>query len=240
MIQVPVTIHVVPLLSELSMFMEPDNPPVQVPAGGKFKFTISVTNNMSEPMTFDGWTMVKLPDQTMFGPLRQETTSISALQTQYYYASQFVPNYAPPGNYEYHAFVGYYPGITLDEAFFPFTILSNSLGEGGANDWTLLGFLTDPFTSPNVVLPAEFSLSQNYPNPFNARSVINYALPAGGNVELAVYNLLGQKVETLVDGYQEAGFKSISWDASQYSSGIYFYQLTAGDKQIVKRMVLVK
>jgi len=89
-------------------------------------------------------------------------------------------------------------------------------------------------------LPASTSLSQCYPNPFNASTVIEYQLPVSASVKLQVYNLLGEKVAVLADEMQQAGYKSVTWDASHVSSGIYFYKLTAGDFTETRRMVLVK
>ena len=94
-------------------------------------------------------------------------------------------------------------------------------------------------------LPQDFSLSQNYPNPFNANTVINYALPVSGQVSLDIFNILGQKVNSLFDGYQQAGYRSLIWngrDASGNSvaSGIYFYRLTTPETQITKRMLMLK
>jgi len=80
----------------------------------------------------------------------------------------------------------------------------------------------------------------NYPNPFNATTTITYALASAGNVNLAVYNIAGQRVATLVDGYSEAGQHSVIWDAANYSSGIYFSKLTAGIKALTKRMTLLE
>jgi len=99
-------------------------------------------------------------------------------------------------------------------------------------------------------LPKEFALSQNYPNPFNSTTLIRYILPAVSGavpstgqpsaVSLEVYNILGQKVATLVDGHQKAGYKVVSWNAQDMSSGVYFYKLTAGDFVSVRKMVLLK
>ena len=80
----------------------------------------------------------------------------------------------------------------------------------------------------------------NYPNPFNASTAINYQLPVDSHVKLEVYNLIGQKVATLADERQQAGYKSVNWEASGYSSGIYFYKLSAGDKAFIKRMTLLR
>ncbi len=78
------------------------------------------------------------------------------------------------------------------------------------------------------------------PNPFNAITTITYQLPEAGNVNLSVYNLSGQRIATLVDGVKSAGEHTITWDASEYSSGIYFYRLVAGDEVFTKRMTLLK
>jgi len=89
-------------------------------------------------------------------------------------------------------------------------------------------------------LPDHYSLNQNYPNPFNPSTQIKYALPTAGNVTLAIYNVLGQKVTNLVDGFREAGEHIEEWDASGYGSGVYFYRLSASNFTETKRMVLVK
>jgi hypothetical protein len=89
-------------------------------------------------------------------------------------------------------------------------------------------------------LPASTSLSQCYPNPFNASTTINYQLPIDAYVRLDIYNLLGEKVASLADKRQQAGYKSVNWDAQEVSSGLYFYKLTAGDYTETRRMMLVK
>ena len=89
-------------------------------------------------------------------------------------------------------------------------------------------------------LPHEFTLSQNYPNPFNASTQITFSLPEPQEVALTVYNLLGRKVETLLDDYQPAGVHHITFDASDLASGIYFYRIQAGETVESKRMVLLK
>ncbi len=89
-------------------------------------------------------------------------------------------------------------------------------------------------------LPLEFALKQNYPNPFNPSTVINYELPTANIVELSIYNLLGQKVATLVSERKAAGDHQVEWDATGFSSGIYYYQIRAGEFQAVRKMILLR
>ncbi|MBI1802899.1 MAG: choice-of-anchor D domain-containing protein [Ignavibacteria bacterium] len=90
-------------------------------------------------------------------------------------------------------------------------------------------------------VPLTFSLNQNYPNPFNPTTMLRYDLPWRSRVTLKIYNILGQLVATLVDEIQDAGFRSVGWDASQAGSGIYFYRLEAtGVSDVSKRFGEVK
>jgi len=90
------------------------------------------------------------------------------------------------------------------------------------------------------VLPKVYALHQNYPNPFNPKTIIKYELPITNYVNLSIYSLLGQKVATLVDRKQAAGSYQVEWDASQFSSGVYYYKLTTEKFQKVKKMNLIK
>ena len=89
-------------------------------------------------------------------------------------------------------------------------------------------------------IPQSFHLYQNYPNPFNPVTVIKYNLPVAGKVNLEVYNLVGQKVATLVDSKQSAGSHLIEFNASALASGVYLYKITAGSFSAVRKMVLLK
>jgi hypothetical protein len=89
-------------------------------------------------------------------------------------------------------------------------------------------------------LPGRFTLSQNYPNPFNPVTTISYYIPERTYVSLAVYNILGSKIATLVGTEQAAGSYRVAFDASPHPSGVYFYRLQAGSLSETKRMVLSK
>ncbi|MGE5846866.1 MAG: sugar-binding protein [Ignavibacteria bacterium] len=90
------------------------------------------------------------------------------------------------------------------------------------------------------LLPKEYGLSQNYPNPFNPSTVINFALPKQAAVELAVYNLLGEKVAQVINQEMNAGYHSVTFDASALPSGIYFYRINAGSFTQTKKLMLLK
>lgn len=103
--------------------------------------------------------------------------------------------------------------------------------------------VNDGQDNPNT--PGTFTLFQNQPNPFNPTTEISYYLPKACQVKLTVYNVLGQSVRVLYDGYQEAGTQTATWDGksgngNELSSGIYFYRLKAGDFTQTKKMSLMK
>lgn len=89
-------------------------------------------------------------------------------------------------------------------------------------------------------VPSSFALQQNYPNPFNPTTQISFDLPQASRVELSVYNVLGQKVETLIDGAMDAGTHQIEWNGDGNSSGIYFYRLQADNFSATKKMMMLK
>ena len=88
--------------------------------------------------------------------------------------------------------------------------------------------------------PHRFLLSQNYPNPFNPSTIIYYELRMTSDVDLSVYNLLGQKVATLISKNQSAGSYQVEWDATGFASGVYYYSLESGEFRAVRKMILVR
>ncbi len=92
----------------------------------------------------------------------------------------------------------------------------------------------------NVNVPSQFSLSQNYPNPFNPTTTIDYSIQKDGNVSLKVFNTLGQQVAELINGNMKAGQHQVTFDASRFASGIYYYRLESNNKVLIKKMILLK
>jgi len=89
-------------------------------------------------------------------------------------------------------------------------------------------------------LPTKLILHQNYPNPFNPQTTISYELPTAAIVRLEVFSMTGQRVATLVDGVQEAGVFSHSFNAQNFPSGIYLYRLSSGNTVLSRKMTLMK
>jgi len=109
-----------------------------------------------------------------------------------------------------------------------------------------IDYLTIKYSQPVGItpignsIPESFKLAQNYPNPFNPTTNINYDLPVSEFVSLKIYDQLGKEVATLVNERQSAGSYRVEFDGSNFSSGIYFYTLSAGEFKETKKMLLVK
>ena len=136
---------------------------------------------------------------------------------------------------------------------FPWDFVGNPFDDTGDEDiWDIDEENNDgyPFltTLPTVgiddkvitEIPAEAVLKGNYPNPFNPTTSISFSIPKESNVELSVYNIKGQFVETLMNEFKPVGEHSIVWDAGNKASGIYLYKLKAGEFEEIKKMVLMK
>ncbi len=103
----------------------------------------------------------------------------------------------------------------------------------------------DMVSIDDETVPSQFVLFQNYPNPFNPATSIDYDLAKGGIVKLVIYDVSGRKIRTLIHGYQQPGFKSAVWDATNdfglnVSAGLYIYQLETAQGVLAKKMILLK
>ena len=117
-----------------------------------------------------------------------------------------------------------------------------TINDGGTGPWSETNrfniMLTD--VEDETQLPTEFALMQNYPNPFNPTTTIAYHLPNTSKVQLKVYDVLGNEIETLVNEEKSAGSYEVEFNASSLSSGMYLYKLQAGDLIAVKKLILLK
>ena len=104
--------------------------------------------------------------------------------------------------------------------------------------------LTELFID-NRMMPTEYAIHQNYPNPFNPVTKLRYTIPKNGLVNITIYDMLGRQVRNLVNQTQDAGYRSVIWDATNdygkpVSAGLYLYQIQAGEYMQTKKMVLLK
>lgn len=225
---------------DLTVEFEPVNPPINVTRGGHFRYIAMVTNGENNAQTADCWIGLRIPDGRPYGPLdifydvpfgANSTRTFSNLR-------QVVPGYAPLGDYLYIGYIGEYPSTIYDSSYFDFTVIAGE-GDGSAGTWAVYGWPGSEKENAGTI-PTVTGLNGNYPNPFNATTRISFDMAEAGNVNLKIYNITGQLIETLADGHVEAGRHSIEWDASGYSSGLYFYRLTAGENVFTRRMTLLK
>jgi len=175
----------------------------------------------------------------------------------------FIAN-APSKNYEPMAFVGpvmsYYEKITenydrmTDEEWTDLVkndnvplrsdwvnmFLADQNGQEFHKGRELPGIIYTEINDTENPLPVDFELAQNVPNPFNPQTVISYTLPKSENVSLTVYDILGRKIQVLVNSLQPAGQYSVQWNASNFPSGVYFYRLQTESFDLVRKMMLMK
>ncbi|MCP4632518.1 MAG: T9SS type A sorting domain-containing protein [candidate division Zixibacteria bacterium] len=102
------------------------------------------------------------------------------------------------------------------------------------------GLFPSLFPADHHIIPTTSALRDNYPNPFNDITIIPFDLTESSIVTLNIYNISGGLIEILLDDYIDAGIYTVRWDATDYSSGIYFYKLTINNKTLTKRMTLLK
>ncbi|RJP79703.1 MAG: T9SS C-terminal target domain-containing protein [Candidatus Zixiibacteriota bacterium] len=231
------------LQHSLTAYLTPLGAPIQIPpAGGWFNFYALVVNQEGLPVPFDAWFMVRLPNQSWYGPVAGPASMIIPPNSNLSrYRTQEVPAGAPAGSFWYELRVGDYPEIVWDTAGFAFTKQGPS-GEGDMGDWACGG---DPFpgetggSGSGMAMPEEVALSA-FPNPFNPATAISYRLPDPGYVSLRVYDTAGREVAALVDGWRDAGSHEVTFDGSGLASGVYLYRITAGSHHASGKIVLLK
>ncbi|MBD3232430.1 MAG: T9SS type A sorting domain-containing protein [candidate division Zixibacteria bacterium] len=222
---------------DLIIGMIPNNPPIEIPAGGSFRYRGTITNKTNQTINTDVWIMLDVPGIGMYGPIQQfNNVPLQPNQTLTSPTiTQNVPGFAPLGTYKYIANCGDYPSDIEHSYSFEFTVTAPAGAQ--STEWAVSRWFEDELL---VNIPSDEIITTHYPNPFNARTDITFNIPTAMDVNLTVYNVMGQEVTTLCDGYLDAGYHSISWEAGNRSSGVYFYKLQIGEEQITRRMTLLK
>ena len=122
-------------------------------------------------------------------------------------------------------------------------VILNNYALAATSDGVWQRLLTDLMTNvgnKNNLNVNEYYLEQNYPNPFNPNTTINYSIPKRYFVTIKIYDILGREIQTLVNEEEPAGYYKVNFNASKYSSGVYFYQLKTRDFISTKKMILLK
>jgi hypothetical protein len=206
--------------------------------GTKVFFLVTTTNNtgasFNVTMTFQGYSGYGCVSGSQYGPPMTRRKNIPmGINTGNYRLK--VPNAAGPGPYS--ASISFIYQDTTYSCCMDFCCIACSswVKIGDNTEWTW-----EEVDRPEVGLPTITALAQNYPNPFNATTNISFSLAEAGNVSLNVYDITGRLVVTLVDGQMDAGQHVVVWDASNVSSGVYFYKLATADYRATKMMNLLK
>ncbi|SVC31522.1 uncharacterized protein METZ01_LOCUS284376, partial [marine metagenome] len=111
---------------------------------------------------------------------------------------------------------------------------------GDVDKWSSNGVFTISGLIEVESIPEEFGLNSAYPNPFNPVTTLSFQLPMDSQVSMQIYNIQGRLVETLADYNMQAGYHSITWNADQHSSGMYFVKMIAGEHVSTQKLLLVK
>ncbi|TKJ40448.1 hypothetical protein CEE37_09035 [candidate division LCP-89 bacterium B3_LCP] len=226
--------------------------PIQA-GGGILYYSIWGENQGTVPLDYDIW-IDKIYEP---GPSADTTTLILREITNYqpgwqinrpdvWYPVPGGPGGWPGGNYDFRIYSGWHPEYDIwhTDAF--------SWVKDGPVDFDYdfdanlpTCSFPDPFdqiglTEVEYAIPDDYEAMGAYPNPFNPVTTICFGLPVDGLVRLSIYNIKGQRVTDLVDGYRNAGYHEVTWDASNLASGMYFYRISAGEFNALHKMVLVK
>jgi len=127
---------------------------------------------------------------------------------------------------------------TVGQSFIGRTTGSSNINQVGF--WYYINLITGIPGEEDNLLPKEFELMQNYPNPFNPVTKIKFAVPTASHILVEVYNVLGQRVSTLVNEEKPPGYYVVDFNASSLASGFYIYRLEANGFNAVKKMIVTK
>jgi hypothetical protein len=204
--------------------------------GRYFYFKVTVSNptsyNLSGTLTFRGHAGYDCDPHNTLIAIPSYKSYPTGTTEEYYYFN--VPGSARPGHYS-ASIHGLLSGYEFFCCMNTDIVQCEPWKIGDNSTWELI-----QLDRPEVALPTVTELLQNYPNPFNDETNIAYTLAEAGNVTLKVYDICGRLVVTLLEGYEDTGPHLVTWDATDVSSGVYFYKLTCGDYSATKKMNLLR
>jgi len=241
------------LTASPSVTLSPLEEPIEIPPyGGGFWYYMAIANPSPIPASGQAWSELVLPNGVTYGPLVNMNVSAGPGETYapLYPFGQWIPGYAPPGQYDFVMNVGLFPDMIIASDSFQFVKLMGAgvatlpESEWSVNDWRNETWeladapSTDAKTAP---LPTDVTVSLAHPNPFNASTVISISLPDVTDLTVTVYNVNGQQVVDLANGQYSAGTHNLTFDASYLASGLYFVRTTVpGHMDQVQKVMLVR
>jgi len=233
--KVPVTA----ILTDLTLTAIPTVTPIVIPpTGGSFTYTATLHNNTTHQVIGDFHTEAILPAGSTYGPiLMRPNITLVGSGTVARTLTQNIPASAPAGNYTYRVVFGDQGWNEWIVAEIPFT---KSAGDNtGGGNWNITGWDDNPLTAVSARPESHILLSAS-PNPFNPTTEINYTLSDDGDVKIAVYDVSGRETAVLHNGYHQAGNYSLTFNAGNLSSGVYFITLISGKEVKTTKALLMK
>lgn len=218
--------------------------PVMIPTnGGTVSYNIAANNNTTSQVTFDCWTEAQLPNGNLTQPIIfKEDLTLPPSGHMGRSIDQNVPGSAPNGIYYYYGYLGDYETMQIysSSSFYFYKYDLDGFNPGNVvNNWETSGWGEDVDQIASAS-PEIFELLTAYPNPFNPHTNLSFTLPEEGRVSLAIFDIEGRQVASLVNGFYSAGQYDIQFDASDLTSGVYFAQLTSGNSVSTQKLMLIK
>ncbi|MCB2213503.1 T9SS type A sorting domain-containing protein [bacterium] len=217
------------LCENLTLFVTPGCWPVIGAQGGYILINASVEHSYPAPVTVDIWTEVEMPNGNT-KTLDAWTLTVppnTLFERQY---ARYVPPNAPEGDYIFHMYAGVQPETVMSADGFGF-VKEAPTTPAADSDGDLV----------SANLPTEFGIGSVYPNPFNPTTTVAVNLPETAQLNVSVYNVQGQLVETLADGFTNAGSHNLVFNGANLPSGLYLVRATVpGQMDEVRRVTLLK
>ena len=223
-----------------AFIMTPHNPPIVIPAGGgSFTFDVVLCSRTANTVIIDAWAEVILANGHSTGALYlRANLLIPASSTIAREITQYVPGYAPWGGYLYVGKIGVYPDSIIDSDTLLVFKMRGFNGFNHHQGWACYGW--DDNEEAVSIQHSGFGIQSCYPNPFNSSTVISFEMSDAGFVKLAVYDIAGREIITLVEGFYPAGHHQVVFEGTELASGVYFARLEAGGVMNSVKVLLMK
>ncbi len=214
------------------------------PIGGILPFDVNIQNFMGIESQIVAWTEVITPGGMTVGPVASYHLEVDAFEILEVTSWLEVPGWVPGGNYTFVANIGLDLENPIDSDSLVFLKMGADPNAGEFDNWATSGWdlinSDEEFISSDL-LPVKYSIENIYPNPFNPRTEITVNLQVSSQLQIEVYDILGRQVQLLANNHYAAGYHSFTFDGADFSSGVYFVQMTVpGTVSSMEKVVLMK